>query len=712
MHGIPGCGKSTLVRELGLEAYSLSPDSIRMTMAAPVYREDGTVGVSQVNDREVWRLMGEFLEMRMQAGELIVVDATHTNSRYFSDYEKLVRRYRYKAYVVDFSGVPLDICKKQNLLRESYKIVPESALDRMHTNIKQTRISTKVFDVIKSDAMAETLDDEVVDLGQYKAIHHIGDIQGCYTPLAKYFEKYPLNPDEFYIFSGDLLDRGSENGEVLKYVCDVLADKPNVMFVEGNHDKYLWQWLIHEPIKAVEFNGRTKQQIEAADIDKAALARVFRKMRECFAYSYEGKRVLVSHGGISAWPERLSLVSAAQYVKGVGNYEDVGKIDDNFLATTDDNTYQIHGHRNRQDFPTQHNARCFNLEGKVEFGGELRTVQLSEKGFEVVEIENKHAVLQLHPENAAYVHSLRQNRLISERTFSGNISSFSFKPEVFFDKKWSAQTVRARGLFVNNFTHEIVIRSYDKFFNVGERRDTELSALKEKFAYPITAWVKENGYLGLLGYDAVSGELIFTSKSSMEGEFAEWFKQLFLAHCGNHVEYLKSYLAEHNVCLIFEVILPKKDPHIVSYDDDHIVLLDIVKRVQHFEPESDKDRDAIAKKLGINAKRSAAVLKNWTEFEDWYNSVQGIEYSLDGQTIEGFVLQDAADYHVKIKLDFYLFWKQMRTQLDRIKNGKEPRLPVECKYPELAQQVFALAQDLSPEKRVDLDIIALRDLYT
>jgi tRNA splicing ligase len=42
--------------------------------------------------------------------------------------------------------------------------------------------------------------------------------------------------------------------------------------------------------------------------------------------------------------------------------------------------------------------------------------------------------------------------------------SLNFTRDAFFDKEWNDLTVRARGLFVNTVTKEIVARSYEKFF--------------------------------------------------------------------------------------------------------------------------------------------------------------------------------------------------------------------------------------------------------
>jgi len=143
---------------------------------------------------------------------------------------------------------------------------------------------------------------------------------------------------------------------------------------------------------------------------------------------------------------------------------------------------------------------------------------------------------------------------------------------------------------MNTLTNEIVIRAYDKFFNIGERRETEFAALKDQLVFPVRAWVKENGYLGLVGYDATLGDLTDEShqhachsSAKTDGETTRQIhspllfstqrrghlvshhrRHLFLQSYGKHVDVIRQYLAEHNVCLVCEVILPTEDPHIIS----------------------------------------------------------------------------------------------------------------------------------------------------
>lgn len=65
----------------------------------------------------------------------------------------------------------------------------------------------------------------------------IGDIQGCYQELVALVQKIEFNPstDTIYLV-GDLVNRGSQSLEVLKWVY---KNQDSVVSVLGNHDIYL-----------------------------------------------------------------------------------------------------------------------------------------------------------------------------------------------------------------------------------------------------------------------------------------------------------------------------------------------------------------------------------------------------------------------------------------------------------------------------------------
>ena len=100
MRGVPGAGKSTFIKENGLEPYTISPDELRQMHTSPVYNEQGMRVISQKHDNQVWDNLMEILEERMINGDFTVIDATHSTGKLIKKYETLARKYRYRTYVV------------------------------------------------------------------------------------------------------------------------------------------------------------------------------------------------------------------------------------------------------------------------------------------------------------------------------------------------------------------------------------------------------------------------------------------------------------------------------------------------------------------------------------------------------------------------------------------------------------------------------------
>ena len=87
LRGCPASGKSTFIKQNGLEPYTLSADNIRTMYQSPKLGIDGKMGITQSNDGEVWELLMYLLENRMKKGELIIVDATHYKSELLNRYK-------------------------------------------------------------------------------------------------------------------------------------------------------------------------------------------------------------------------------------------------------------------------------------------------------------------------------------------------------------------------------------------------------------------------------------------------------------------------------------------------------------------------------------------------------------------------------------------------------------------------------------------------
>ncbi|MFB8734709.1 RNA ligase [Bacillus sp. SL00103] len=112
---------------------------------------------------------------------------------------------------------------------------------------------------------------------------------------------------------------------------------------------------------------------------------------------------------------------------------------------------------------------------------------------------------------------------------------------------------------------------------------------------------------------------------------------------------------------MFEVILPKKDPHIITYDRDQLILLDIVKRQLSYEKAPFTEVQRVSEQLGISSKQEVAVFQDWTSF------INGIRpFRDDSIKEEGYVIEDHRGFMTKLKLPYYQFWKQMRAIKQRV----------------------------------------------
>jgi len=117
--GLPGSGKSTYLKQLGVSA--ISSDDLRGLLMDDV--------TNQTIHRQVFRFVREILKERIALGrEISYVDATNLTVRDRRPYIKIGDLYGCQVEAV-FFDVPLEVCKQRNSSRR--RAVPNEALDAM-----------------------------------------------------------------------------------------------------------------------------------------------------------------------------------------------------------------------------------------------------------------------------------------------------------------------------------------------------------------------------------------------------------------------------------------------------------------------------------------------------------------------------------------------------------------------------------------------------
>lgn len=75
-----------------------------------------------------------------------------------------------------------------------------------------------------------------------KRILAIGDIHGGLKALEQLLERAKITPKDQLIFLGDYVDGWSDSAKVISYLIE-LAKQNSCIFIRGNHDELLHQWL-------------------------------------------------------------------------------------------------------------------------------------------------------------------------------------------------------------------------------------------------------------------------------------------------------------------------------------------------------------------------------------------------------------------------------------------------------------------------------------
>lgn len=745
MRGPQGSGKSTFLKDNGLDIYSVSSDKLRLLYGSVSMGMDGVMSASHESESLIHEKLKEILEHRMSQGQTTFVDNTHVSGD-FSLYKELAQKWDYKVHVIDFGiGVPAADLIDRVKARASHRpetYVRASAVESFASKLANRNVPLWMHSLTPDEVIAK-INAPVPDItGMYRDVLFVGDIQGCSAPLAELIRR-EYRDDRLIVFMGDIFDRGPENGEVLLIMNDLLKEN-NVKLICGNHERHILSWL-HGRGSPSEFRHATLPQLKAAGFDQEMAQSIIDRWENLIQFQFADKSIQITHGGVPDVIKNPALFPGVQCWKGVGYFNQ--DVDVLFERNAEKSWYQVHGHRNPEFRDLRPDQRSFNLESSVEFGGYLSALSFDGESFNPIQIKNR-IFVPMTQRNLKYTavvpawikemaeqkldaeaavektkvsvddfEALRSHSLIRESVQQGmsHISSFNFTRDAFYKQAYDKCNTRARGLYINTTTREVVIRGYDKYFNVNELGipSAKLESFLKESDGPYHTSIKENGYLGLVGYDSKSDELVFASKSTTSGDHAHWFADQVKGMLSDmQLMRLRNLLRDAQLSLAFEVIEPVNDPHIIKYDEAHIVLLDGIRRSLDFEKISTDELENLADLFDFKVRDRGPIIDSKKAFAGFVQAVTAKGFRHKGNEIEGLVVEDSKGKMIKIKLPYYNLWKQARSAANAVVRLKEKGSPI--KQHHLEDKTIRKFVDWLSEKDVETakqDVITLRESF-
>jgi tRNA ligase len=349
-------------------------------------------------------------------------------------------------------------------------------------------------------------------------------------------------------------------------------------------------------------------------------------------------------------------------------------------------------------------------------------------------------------QNAQLIHGLSDGSNKSKKGFKAKKSSFKIpgSSDGIVVDSWRFQDwdykhpnlpTYARGLFTTRNRrndHEIAVRGYDKFFNVGEVYDTRWENIKRKTQGPYELTLKENGCIIFIS--GLEDETLLVCSKHSTGDRSDvhvshasagerWVNKQ-LATIGKTREEFARELRRRNVTAVAELCDDDFEEHILAYSTDKagLYLHGININVPEFMTYPSSLVQQFADDWGFR-KVGLQVFDDIDTVKDFLEQVAE-SGAHEGRDVEGFVIRckmssDSEhtiydDWFFKYKFEEpYLMYRQWRECTKALIAGRPPRFKKHVKITEVyllyARKRLASDPKLAKLYNQNHGIIALRD---
>ncbi|KAF7730681.1 hypothetical protein EC973_001630 [Apophysomyces ossiformis] len=270
-----------------------------------------------------------------------------------------------------------------------------------------------------------------------------------------------------------------------------------------------------------------------------------------------------------------------------------------------------------------------------------------------------------------------KKRVIRDKTFTINddltVRSWTMQ-DYLYKQQPRLYPIKARGLFTTENKegqHSIVIRGYDKFFNIGEVAWNEWESIEKKTEGPYEIQAKENGCIIFIAA-ASPEQLIITSKHTIPASREDktshanvghgWLRR-HLASVKKTEQDLASWLYGKGLTLVAELCDDEFEEHVLPYSEHErgLYLHGINYNTSTFQTLPSASVERLARHFGFRT-TYYVTLPDLKSVKDLTAEIEESN-CFGGREVEGIVVRckrGGRDYFFKIKNEQYLRYREYR----------------------------------------------------
>ncbi len=131
-------------------------------------------------------------------------------------------------------------------------------------------------------------------------IFAVGDIHGCDLQLQELMKKLEIDyHEDTLVFVGDYIDRGDGSYNVVDYLAKLRKQHDNIVFLKGNHEEMLFNYLSGQDEITFLFNGGDKTLKQYTDENgDLAIPQDHLDFFNCLQLYYETDDYIFVHAGL------------------------------------------------------------------------------------------------------------------------------------------------------------------------------------------------------------------------------------------------------------------------------------------------------------------------------------------------------------------------------------------------------------------------------